>query len=46
MPTEFQRYMESCLTEVRDKFEFRYLDDMLVYSDDFDLHVDHLCEVF
>ena len=43
---EFQRYMENCLTDVRDKFASLYLDDVLVYSDDFDSHVDHLRKVF
>ena len=38
--------MENCLTDVRDKFVFPYLDDMLVYSDDFDSHVNHLRKVF
>ena len=30
VPAEFQRYMENCLTDVRDKFAFPYLDDVLV----------------
>ena len=38
--------MENCLTDVRDKFAFLYLYDVLVYSDDFDSHVDHLRKVF
>ena len=38
--------MENCLTDVRDKFAFSYLDDVLVYSDDFDSHVDHLRKAF
>ena len=45
-PTEFQRYMENCLSDVRNKFAFPYLDDLLVYPDDFDSHVDHLRRVF
>ena len=45
-PAEFQIYMENCLTDVRDKFASLYLDDVLVYSDDFDSHVDHLRKVF
>ena len=45
-PAEFQRYMENCLTDIRDKFASLYLDDVLVYSDDFDSHVDHLRKVF
>ena len=44
-PVEFQRYMENCLTDVRDKFTCPYLDNMLVYSDDFDSYVDHLLKV-
>ena len=43
---ELQRYMENCLTGVRDKFAFLYLDDVLVYSDDFDPHVDHYVKCF
>ena len=44
-PAEFQTYMENYLTEVRDKFALRYLDDVLVYSDDFDSHVDQIIYV-
>ena len=38
--------MENCLTGVRDISAFPYLDDVLVYSDDFDSNVDHLHKVF
>ena len=38
--------MENCLTDVRDEFAFPYLDDVLVYPDDFDSHVDHSRKVF
>ena len=43
---EFQRYMENCLTDVKDKFAFSYLANVLVYSDDFDSHADQLRKVF
>ena len=46
VPAEFQRYMENCLTDVRDKFACPYLDNVLVYSDDFDSYVDHLLKLF
>ena len=45
-PAEFQEYIENCLTDIRDKFAFPYLDDVLLYSDDFNSHVDHLRKVF
>ena len=38
--------MENCLTDVRDEFTFPCLDDVLVYSDHFDSHVDHSRKVF
>ena len=37
--------MLNCLTDVADKFAFPYLDDVLVYSDDSESHVDHLRKV-
>ena len=43
---EFQRYMGNCLLDVRDKFAFPYLDDVVQYSDDFDSHIYHLRKVF
>ena len=45
-PADFQRYMENCLTNVRDEFTFPFLDDVLVYSDHFGSHVDHSRKVF
>ena len=45
-PSEFQKYMGNCLTNIRDKFAFSYLDDVLMYSDDFDSQVDHLRKAF
>ena len=41
-PAQFQRFMESCLDEVRDKFAVPYLDDVLVFSKKFEEHIDHL----
>ena len=34
--------MESCLADYRDQFEGPYLDDVLVYSNSFEDHVNHL----
>ena len=45
-PAVFQRYMEKCFFDIRDKFAFPYLDDVLVYSDDFTSHISHLRKVF
>ena len=38
--------MKNYLTDVRDKPAFPYLGDVLVYPDDFNLHVDHLRKVY
>ena len=45
-PAHFQRFMETTLQDFRDDFAFPYLDDVLVYSDTFDEHLDHLSRVF
>ena len=45
-PGSFQRYMEQCLVGLRDTMCVPYLDDIIVYSPDFESHLAHLCEVF
>ena len=45
-PGCFQRYMEQCLVGRRDTMCVPHLDDIIVYSPDFESHLAHLCEVF
>ena len=42
VPAEFQRFMETCLFDIRDEFAFPYLGGVIVYSEDFRSHLDHL----
>ena len=44
-PATFQRYMEETLQDYRDDFAMPYLDDVIVYSDSFLQHLDHICKV-
>ena len=45
-PAEFQRFMEDSLFDVRDEFAFPYLDDVIVFSDSFTSHLEHLRIIF
>ena len=44
-PPSFQRFMERCLGDMRDVICIPYLDDVLVYSDTFEDHLQHLKKV-
>ena len=41
-PANFQRFMEQCLGELRDKVATPYLDDIIVFSRTFEDYVEHL----
>lgn len=41
----FQRYMEGCLGDLRDDMCVPYLDDILVFSTDFDKHTENVWKV-
>ena len=44
-PANFQRFMERCLGDLRDKVAIPYLDDIIVFSRTFEAHVENLREV-
>ena len=44
-PANFQRLMERCLGDLRDKVAIPYLDDIIVFSTTFEAHVEDLREV-
>lgn len=45
-PATFQRLMQKCLGDKVNDFLLIYLDDVIVYSPDFDCHLQHLEQVF
>ena len=45
-PGCFQRYMERCVEGLRDTICVPYLDDLIVFSPDFNSHLNHLRQVF
>ena len=44
-PGEFQRFMEHCLDGLRDDICMPYIDDIIVFSQTFEDHVDHIRKV-
>ena len=44
-PAVFQRFMETCLDGLNGEIAMTYLDDVLVFSDNFQAHLDHLRQV-
>ena len=44
-PGEFQRFMEHCLDGLRDDVCILYIDDIIVFSQTFEDHVDHIRRV-
>ena len=44
-PAALQRYIEHCLGDLRDDICLPYLDDVIIFSESFEDHVEHLCRV-
>ena len=45
VPSVFSRVVGDVLWEYQDKFVINFMDDILIYSPDFDSHIEHLTKV-
>ena len=44
-PSVFQRFIQDTLSEITGSFVQAYLDDIIIFSPDFDTHIKHVCHV-
>ena len=42
VPATFQRFVENCLGDYHNKFAIPYLDDLLIFSNTFEEHLNHI----
>ena len=45
-PATFQRFMDLCLSPILWKFALAYIDDIIVFSQTFAQHMEHLQQLF
>ena len=45
-PSSFQRYLQYCLSDILYKYCCVYIDDIIIFSDTMENHIEHLSQVF